>query len=115
MTLIYLMIIFEIIWFGVYYNYISSIVELFLYLCMESYSAHLMVPWVSGRHSVSVVLIPCFPAIAPYILGHVVDHGGDSSIESFVVHSPNVGLVEPGCLGCYQVLFLIFLSDVHQA
>ena len=82
---------------------------------MESYSSHSKVHWVSGGHSVSVVLIPYFPAIAPYIPGHVVDRGGDSSIESFVVHSPNVGLVEPGCLGCYQVLFLIFLSDVHQA
>ena len=65
--------------------------------------------------SVSVVLIPYFPAIAPYIPGHVVDRGGDSSIESFVVPSPNVGLVEPGCLECYQVLFLIFLSNVHHA
>ena len=27
----------------------------------------------------------------PYILGHVVDRGCDTPIESFVVHSPNIG------------------------
>ena len=115
MTLIYFMIVFKIILFSVYYDHMPSIIRLFLYSSMKSYSAYLKDPWVSGRHSVSVVLIPCFPAIAPYILGHVVDHGGDSSIESFVVHSPNVGLVEPYCLGCCQVSFLIFLSNVHHA
>jgi hypothetical protein len=52
-----------------------------------SYSAHPKVSWVSGRHCVSVMLIRCLPADTPYILGHVVDRGCDTSIESFVVHS----------------------------
>ena len=46
---------------------------------------------VSGRHYVSVVLIHCLPMDTPYILGHVVDRGCDTPIESFVVHSPNIG------------------------
>jgi hypothetical protein len=55
------------------------------------------------------------PMNAPYFLGHVVDREGDSFVESYVVHSPNLGLVEPGYLGkdCYvdefsEVMFLMF-------
>jgi hypothetical protein len=48
---------------------------------------------VSGRHCVNVVLIRCLPADAPYIPGHVVDHGCDTLVESFVVHSPSIGQV----------------------
>jgi len=33
----------------------------------------------------------------PNISGHVVDHGCDTPVESFVVHSPNIGLVGPNC------------------
>jgi hypothetical protein len=43
---------------------------------------------LSGRHYVSMVLRYCFPADALYMLGHVVDRGCDTPIESFVVHSP---------------------------
>ena len=32
------------------------------------------------------------PADMPYISGHVVDHGCDTPIESFVVHSSNIGI-----------------------
>ena len=42
---------------------------------------------LSGRHHVSMVLRYCFPVDAFYTLGHVVDHGCDTPIESFVVHS----------------------------
>ena len=61
-----------------------------------------------------MVLIRCLPANTPYILGHVVDHGCDTPVESFVVHSPFVGQVEHGCEG-RQALFLIFLSNVPFA
>ena len=54
---------------------------------------------LSGRHYVSMVLIRCLPVDAPYIPDHVVDHGGDSLVESFVVHLPSVGQVGPGCDG----------------
>jgi len=47
--------------------------------------------------------------------GHVLDHEGDNFIESYIVHSLNLGQVEPGYLGkdCYilefsEVMFLMF-------
>jgi len=51
---------------------------------------------------------------ALYTPGHVVDHECDILVESFVVHSPFVEQVEPGCEG-RQALFLIFLSNVPYA
>jgi hypothetical protein len=50
---------------------------------------------VNGKDSVRVVLILYLSAIAPYMSGRVVDRGGDNTIESFVVHPPYIGLVEP--------------------
>ena len=46
---------------------------------------------LSGRHYISVVLKYCLPADTLYTLGHVVDRRCDTPVESFVVHSPNVG------------------------
>jgi hypothetical protein len=82
------MIIFDIICFGVYYDYMFSKVDLPLYSCMESYSPQLdhLLTWVKGKDSVRVVLILYLSAIAPYMSGRVVDRGGDSTIESFTVH-----------------------------
>jgi hypothetical protein len=90
-------IIFDIICFGVYYDYMFSIIDLLLYSCKESYSPHLdhLLTWVNGKDRVSVVLILYLSAIAPYMSGRVVDRGGDSTIESFIVHPPCIGLVEP--------------------
>jgi hypothetical protein len=50
---------------------------------------------LSSRHYVSMVLRYCLPAYALYMLGHVVDCRCDTSVESFVVHSPYVEQVEP--------------------
>ena len=69
---------------------------------------------LSGRHYVSVVLKYCLPADAFCTLGDVIDRGCDTPVESFVVHSPFVEQVEPGCEGS-QALFLIFLSNVPYA
>ena len=66
---------------------------------------------LSGRHYVSVVLKYCLPIDALYTLGHVVDHECDILVESFVVHSLNIGQVRPNCEGS-QALFLIFLGNV---
>ena len=52
---------------------------------------------LSGRHYVSMVLRYCLPTDAFYTLGHVVDSGCDTPVESFVVHSPFVEQVECGC------------------
>ena len=43
---------------------------------------------LSGQHYVSMVLKYCLPTDAFYTLGHVVDRGCDTPIESFEVHSP---------------------------
>ena len=82
---------FFIMMFIIYFDYMLSIASLSLCLCISSYSAHSKVPWVGGRHCVSMVLICCLPTDTPYILGHVVDHGCDTPVESFVIHSPNIG------------------------
>jgi hypothetical protein len=69
---------------------------------------------LSGRHYVSMVLIYCLPTDALYMSGHVVDRGCDTPVESFIVHSPYVEQVEPGCEGSLA-LFLIFLSNILYA
>jgi hypothetical protein len=69
---------------------------------------------LSGRHYVSMVLRYCLPVDALYTLGHVIDHGCDTPVEYFIVHSPFVEQVESGCEG-RQALFLIFLSNVPYA
>ena len=69
---------------------------------------------LSGRHYLSMVFKYCLPMDALYTLGHVVDHECDILVESFVVHSPFVEQVEPGCEGS-QALLLIFLGNVPYA
>ena len=54
---------------------------------------------LNGRHYLSVVLKYCLPMDAFYTLGHMVDHGCDTPVESFVVHSPFLEQVEPSCEG----------------
>jgi hypothetical protein len=90
MTLLYL-IIFSIILFLVYFDYMLGIVRSELYLSIGSYSACLLISWLSGKHCVGVVPILYLPMIAPYIPDRVVDHGSDSPIESSVVHLPSIG------------------------
>ena len=89
--LVFILFMFFVIMFTVYFDYILSIASLSLCLCISSYSARSKVHGVSGRHCVSVVLICYLPADTPYIPGHVVDRGCDTPVESFVVHSPNIG------------------------
>ena len=69
---------------------------------------------LSGQHYVSMVLRYCLHADAFCTLGHVVDNGCDTPIESFIVHSPFVEQVERDCEG-RQALFLIFLSNIPYA
>ena len=69
---------------------------------------------LSGQYYVSMVLKYYLSVDAFCTLGHVVDRGCDTPVESFVVHSPFVEQVERGCEG-RQALFLIFLSNVPYA
>ena len=89
--LVFILFMFFVIMFIVCFDYILSITSLSLCLYISSYSARSKVHGVSGRHYVSVVLIRCLPTDTSYISGQVVDHGCDTLIESFVVHSPNIG------------------------
>jgi hypothetical protein len=95
-TLLYIILMFLFIMFIVYFDYMLSIASLSLCSSISSYSARCKISRVSGRHCVSVVLIHCLPVNAPYILGHVEDRGCDTPIESFIVHSLNVGQVGSG-------------------
>ena len=90
MTLFFISFMFLVIMF-VYFDYMLSIVRLSSSSCISLYSSHSKVPWVSGRHCVSMVLIRCLPVDTHYILGHVLDRGCDTLVEFFVVHSPNIG------------------------
>ena len=111
MTLFSILFMFLVIMFIVYFDYMLSIARLSLCLCISSYSARSKVHEVSGRHCVSVMLIHCLPVDTPYIPIHMVDHGCDTPIESFVVHSPNIGHVGSSYEGRHA-LFLIFLSNI---
>ena len=88
---VFILFMFFVMMVNVYVDYILSIASLSLCLCTSSYSAHSKVHGLGGRHCVSVVLIHYLPTDTPYILGHMVDRGCDTPIESFVVHSPNIG------------------------
>jgi hypothetical protein len=69
---------------------------------------------LGGWHYVSMVLKYCLPADAFCTLGHVIDRGCDTPVESFVVHSPFVEHVEQ-CYEGRQALFLIFFSNIPYA
>ena len=111
LTLFLILFMFLVIMFIVYFDYMLSIARLCLCSSISSYSACSKVHGVSGRHCVSVVLILCLPMDAPYIPGHVVDRGCDTPVESFVIHSSNIGQVGSSYKG-RQALFLIFHSNI---
>ena len=71
---VFILLMFFVMMFNVYFDYILSIASLSLCLCTSLYSAHSKVHGVGGRHCVSVVFIHYLPIDTPYILGHVVDH-----------------------------------------
>ena len=90
--LVFILFLFLVSMFIVYFDYMLSIVSLPLCLCISSYSIHpIKDQRVGGRDHVSVVLICYLPVNTLYILGHMVGHGCDITVESFVVHSPSIG------------------------
>jgi hypothetical protein len=111
MTL-FISFMFLVIKFIVYFDYMLSIARLLSCLSISSYSACSKVHGVSGLHCVSVVLIRCLPTDTPYILGHVVDRRCETPVESFVVHSPNIGLQVGSSYEGREAMFLIFLSNI---
>jgi hypothetical protein len=95
--LVFIPFMFKVAMFVVYFDYILSIASLLLCLCISSYSAYSKVHGVCGRDHVSVVLICYLPTNTLYILSHVIDRGCDTTVESFVVHSPNIGHRSRAC------------------
>jgi hypothetical protein len=89
--LVFISFMFLVAMFVVYFHYMLSIVSLLLCLCISSYSAYPNDHRVGSRYHVRMVLRCYLPMNTLYIPDHVVDHGCDSTIESFVVHSPNIG------------------------
>ena len=89
--LVFILFMFFVIMFIVYFGYMLSIGSLSVYPCISSYITRSAMHGVSGRHCVSMVLIRCLPTDTPYIPGHMVDRGCDTPVESFVVHSMNIG------------------------
>jgi hypothetical protein len=89
--LVFISFMFKVAMFIFYFDYILSVDGLLLCLCISSYSAYSKVHGVGGRDHVSVVVICYLSVNTLYILGHVVDRGCDTTVESFVVHSPNIG------------------------
>jgi hypothetical protein len=111
MTLLYL-IMFSIILFLVYFDYMLGIIRSDLYSSIGSYSACSLISWVSGKHCVGVVPISYLPVIVPYILDHVVDRGSDSLVESSVVHLLSIGQAEHNYYREVTAIFHIFLSNI---
>jgi hypothetical protein len=108
MTLLYL-IMFSIILFLVYFDYMFGIVRSDLYSSIGSYSTCSLISWVSsigsystcsliswvsGKHRVGVVLISYLPTIVPYIPDRVVDRRSDSLVEFSIVHLLSIGQAE---------------------
>jgi hypothetical protein len=103
---------FLVIMFIIYFDYMVSIVRIIIvFIHMFAKALTLVHVGVTGQHCVSVVLICCLPTDTPYVLGRVVDRECDTFVESFVVHSLNVGQVGPGCERS-QALFFIFFSNL---
>ena len=111
LTLFYLLM-FSIILFLVYFDYMLSVVRLELCLCIGSYSACSLGQWVSGRCCVDEVPTPYLSAITPYSPDREVDHGSDSPVESFVVLLQSIGTVEHQYYGEVIALFMIFFGNI---
>ena len=101
-TLFLKLFMFLVIMFIVYFDYMLSIVRLSTCPCISSYSACSKVHGVSGRHCVSMVLICCLIAGAPYIPRHVVDRGCDTPVESMLEYSR---------VKCYNGIIICALAD----
>ena len=123
MTLIYLIIseltlfyvlMFLVILFLVYFDYMLSVVRLELCLCIGSYSAYSLGRWVSDRYCVGEVLRPYLSMISPYIPELEVDHGSDCPVESFVFLLPIIKIVEPHYYREVLAMFMIFLANITR-
>jgi hypothetical protein len=89
--LVFILFMFKVAMFIVYFDYILSIASLLLCLYISLYGTYSNVHEVGGRDHVSVVLICYLLVNTLCIPGHVVDRRCDTTVEFFIVHSPNIG------------------------
>jgi len=111
LTLFYLLM-FSIILFLVYFDYMLSVVRSELCLCIGSYSAYSLGRWVSDRYCVGEVPRPYLSAIIRYSLELEVDRGSDSPVESFVFLLPIIRIVEHHYYTEVIAMFVIFLANI---
>ena len=88
LTLFYLLM-FSIILFLDYFDYMLSVVRLELCLCIGSYSAYSLDWCVSERYCVGKVFKPYLSAITVY--SPKVDCGSESLVKSFVFVGAKIG------------------------
>ena len=121
MTLIYLIIskltlfyllMFSIILFLGYFDYMLSVVRLELCLCIGSYCTYSLGRWVSDRYCVGEVSRPYLSMITPYSPELEVDHGSDNPVESFVLLLLIIRIVEHHYYREVIALFMIFLANI---
>jgi hypothetical protein len=75
MTLFLILFMFLVIMFIVYFDYMLGIARVIIMFMHKFAKRSLLCTYrVSGRYCVSMVLIRCLPADAPYIPYRVVDH-----------------------------------------
>jgi hypothetical protein len=99
-NIVFILFMFKVAMFIVYFDYMLSIVSLSMCLCISLYSAHPNDHRVGGKDHVSMVLRCYLPMNTLYILGHMVDSRCDTTVESLLVHSPNIGhRSRAGCKG----------------
>ena len=120
--------------FSLYFDFILHII-MFLFITLLVYSSStfdmvmiddefmymfakrlaLFAGGLGDRCHVSMVLRCCLSTITPYLLGCMVDHGSDNSVESFVFHPPLVGQVEHSCVGSLALSWLfITMFLIHK-
>ena len=106
------LLIFLIILFLVYFDYMLRIVRLELCLCIGLYSAYSLGRWVSDRYCVGEVPRPYLFAITPYSPELEVDRWSDSPVESFVFLFPIIRIVEHHYYNEVLALFMISLANI---
>ena len=88
------------------------LVRLELYTCLGSYNVYLCVQWVNDKYCVGVVPIPYLSAIVPYMPDHGVVHGGDSSIDSYIVPTVPLPCIGQGEQHFYKGVLLCLSSSL---
>ena len=111
LTLLYLLM-FSIILFLVYFEYMLSVLRLELCLFIGSYSAYSLGKWVSHRYFLGEVPRPYLSAITPYSLELEVDRGSDSPVESFVFLLLIIRIAEHHYYRKVIAMFMIFFANI---